>query len=132
MLQKNAPIREFMTPAPLTIDGELPLSEARDRMADAKIRHLPVLRDDRVIGVISSTDIVVIDGLGILDPSTISVEAAMSGNAVTVQIDATLDETLAAMENKHVHSVAVLDGKSIAGIFTSADAAQLLRRALVG
>ena len=72
----------------------------------------------------------IIDGLDSLDSATTPVETAMTGNAVEIGADATLDAALSKMESAGVNSVAVMDGGNLVGIFTSADAARLLRRAL--
>ena len=47
---------EVMTPKPDTIEGTEPAAEAVRRMDDGRFRHLPVLEDDRVLGVISLRD----------------------------------------------------------------------------
>lgn len=51
-------VRELMTPRPLTISPEAEVSEAARRMLDAGIHRLFVIEDSRVVGVISTTDIV--------------------------------------------------------------------------
>lgn len=50
-------VREVMTPDPRTIDAGACLAEAHRLMIDGGFRHLPVMRGDDVVGVISLRDI---------------------------------------------------------------------------
>jgi CBS domain-containing protein len=47
----------YMTPDPVTIGADEPVREASSTMAARGIRHLPVVEDGRVIGVISARDL---------------------------------------------------------------------------
>ena len=49
-------VREVMTPKPICIAPELPVSEAVVIMLEKGFRHLPVLRGDRILGVFSARD----------------------------------------------------------------------------
>ena len=50
-------VRDLMTPQPLSISPEADISEAARRMLDAGVHRLFVTKDSRVVGVISTTDI---------------------------------------------------------------------------
>ncbi|HSD67402.1 MAG TPA: CBS domain-containing protein [Vicinamibacteria bacterium] len=62
---KDTPVREVMTTGVFTIAPDATAGECMVHMTDRRIRHLPVLEDGRVIGVISIGDVVrvVIDDL---------------------------------------------------------------------
>ncbi|CAO3422314.1 CBS domain-containing protein [Azospirillum doebereinerae] len=47
-----------MTPCPVTTGPETPVEEALRRMATNGLRHLPVVRDGRVVGIVSMRDFV--------------------------------------------------------------------------
>ncbi len=51
---RDLPVSEWMTPAPHTIGPELGWEEAIDAMQRLKVRHLPVLDDGRVVGLVST------------------------------------------------------------------------------
>lgn len=51
------PASAYMTSDPLTIDPDEEASEAASMMAEHGIRHLPVLEDGQVIGVLSARDL---------------------------------------------------------------------------
>ncbi|MGC9141925.1 MAG: MFS transporter [Caldimicrobium sp.] len=54
---KNKPIKEFMTKEVITLTPESSLKEALEKFIDHKIRHLPVVKDMRVVGVVSVKDV---------------------------------------------------------------------------
>ncbi len=51
-------VSEMMTPRVLWVQPEQTVEECMALMTDKHVRHLPVLRDSRVIGVISIGDVV--------------------------------------------------------------------------
>ena len=54
-------LREVMRADFETIDAEAPVAEAVRRMDEGGLRHLPVVEGDRVVGVLSSRDIPVLE-----------------------------------------------------------------------
>ena len=48
---------DILTKSPVTVSSDAQLSEARDLMAEHKIRRLPVVKGDQLIGIISMGDI---------------------------------------------------------------------------
>jgi len=54
---KDTPVREIMTQKVFTVHPDQTIDECMDQMTDRSIRHLPVVLDDRVIGVISIKDV---------------------------------------------------------------------------
>ena len=51
------PVGDVMTPDPVCVGPELSLSEARALITHRRIRHLPVVKDGRVLGMVSSCDL---------------------------------------------------------------------------
>jgi CBS domain-containing protein len=54
-------LREVMRADFETIDAEAPVAEAVRRMDEGGLRHLPVVEDGRVVGVLSNRDIPVLE-----------------------------------------------------------------------
>lgn len=54
---RNRPIREFMTPTPGTLEAENKIIFAVHKMAIGRYRHIPIVKGDRPIGMISIRDI---------------------------------------------------------------------------
>ena len=57
-LSFDNPISEIMTHKPLTIDVLSPGSDALLMMAQYNIRHIPVVKKDEVVGVVTATDLI--------------------------------------------------------------------------
>ncbi len=57
---KDTPIKEVMTPGSLliTVDPGQTVEECLNLVSDKRIRHLPVLEDGKVVGVLSIGDLV--------------------------------------------------------------------------
>jgi CBS domain-containing protein len=54
----DTPVKEIMTQEVITIRPEQTIQECMELMTDKRVRHLPVLSDDRLTGVISIGDVV--------------------------------------------------------------------------
>jgi CBS domain-containing protein len=52
-----SPVSDRMTPDPVTISPDASVGKALDRMLDGGFRHLPVVEDSRVVGVVSMRDL---------------------------------------------------------------------------
>jgi CBS domain-containing protein len=57
-LFESARVRDLMTPRPVTIGPEASVKEAAQLLLSADVHRLFVVEDDRIVGVISTTDIV--------------------------------------------------------------------------
>jgi CBS domain-containing protein len=55
---RYTPIRKIMTPIVASVLPEHSIEDCMELMIDKRVRHLPVLEDDRVVGVISIGDVV--------------------------------------------------------------------------
>jgi CBS domain-containing protein len=55
---KDTSVRDIMTPKPITADPGDSVSECMRVMTDKRIRHLPVLEEDKVVGMVSIGDLV--------------------------------------------------------------------------
>jgi CBS domain-containing protein len=54
----NTPVREIMTEKVITINTAHTLGECMEMMTHSRIRHLPVIQEGKVVGVVSIGDIV--------------------------------------------------------------------------
>jgi len=119
-------IARFMTVDPVTIDHASTLAVARRLMQAHKIRHLPVITDGRLAGVVSERELHLLEQVARLDPETVRVEQAMTPNPFVVTADMALDEIAEIMAEHKYGSVVVLGRGGVEGIFTMADACRAL------
>ena len=68
---KDTPVRDIMTPEPLTVNVTDTISECMRVMTDRRIRHLPVMDGKKMIGLVSIGDLV----RGIISAQTATIEA---------------------------------------------------------
>ncbi len=54
---KDTPVREIMTEQVYTVHPDQTLEECMELMSSKSIRHLPVMENDQVVGVISIRDV---------------------------------------------------------------------------
>lgn len=127
MVSISVPVEEFTTPDPITANEDMAIDDLRSLMEEHGIRHLPVVRDDSVVGVISDRDVRIVSGLP--DAEKLHVRAAdiMAADPVTVAATAPLDEVAYAMSEMKIGSVIVNDEDGqFLGIFTASDALNAL------
>ena len=55
--QQPKDVRGLMTPTPISVSPSTPVDEARALMQQHRIRHLPVLDQGRLVGIVSDRDI---------------------------------------------------------------------------
>jgi len=121
------PVEEFTTPNPITATEDMSIDEVLHLMSEHGVRHLPVVRDDEVVGVISDRDLRLARGLS--DEHKFQVRAGdiMSAEPVAVNADMPLDDVAFTMSDRKIGSVIVneRDG-TLLGIFTVTDALNAL------
>ena len=110
-----------------TVNAYQKLYFAESIMKEKNIRHLPVLKEDKLIGILSIRDIQLIQGIG-SDYKQISAEEACIENPIMVQKSEDVRKVCKKMLKEKIGSVLVLDKKKLAGIFTSIDALSLISR----
>ncbi|MHA7647616.1 CBS domain-containing protein [Nitrosopumilus sp. S4] len=57
-LSLDTPVEKIMSSPLITINHDEPISAAADRMTDKKIRKLAVTNNGKIVGIITSTDLV--------------------------------------------------------------------------
>jgi len=129
MFKKIPQIREFMTPMPHGIGSDISVKKAREMMSEYQVRHLPVRRAGKVIGIISDRNIKELAGAGAME--TLTAEDVMMPDPYHVSPETPLDEVAAAMAEEKYGCVVVEDSeKKLVGIFTTVDACRALRQIL--
>lgn len=123
-------IQKYMSTSPLTVRPDQTLSEAAAVMREHNIRHLPVLNDGTLVGVLSIRDIHLIETLKDVDPAKVKVEDAMTQEVYVVSPDSPLDEVVDELAAKKYGSAIVEQNGKVVGIFTVIDALQALSELL--
>jgi acetoin utilization protein AcuB len=119
-------IRRFMTVGPHVITSRHTLAEAHQTMRERGVRHLPVVDDGHLKGVVSQRDLYLLETLRGVDAARELVEEAMSSDPYVVTPDATLEEVAEAMAAQKHGSALVVERAAVIGIFTTTDALKAL------
>jgi acetoin utilization protein AcuB len=115
-----------MTPSPWTIARNQPISIAQRLMRQRNIGHLPVLDEDRVVGVLSERDILLAESLPGVNPTDLRVEEAMAPGPYEVTPDAPLAEVVSTLLERRIDSAIVMEDNRVTGVFTTVDALRAL------
>jgi len=122
-MSKSIPqIKKYMTTDVQTIGDDQPMSAAHRMMRDQRIRHLPVLHQGKVVGIVTDRDLRLVETLSDVDPTKVAVSEAMTPDPYVVSPDAALDEVVATMAAKKYGSAVISDHGHVVGIFTTVDA----------
>ena len=106
---------KHMTRKLVTVSPHDSLERARDLMDSGNFRHLPVVTNDKLVGILSHSDI------GWNRPADATVDQAMTPNPVTVEPTTTVEEAARLMLDHKISAVPVVaDGKAV-GILSISD-----------
>jgi acetoin utilization protein AcuB len=122
-------ISDVMTRMPKVITADATLGDALDLMSEQNIRHLPVLYENRVVGILSERNA---KALALLkDGNSYLVGDAMTPEPYVVLPTKDVRKTVGEMLQYKYGSAVVQekDGK-VVGIFTTIDALRLLKQLL--
>lgn len=124
------PVSRYMTTAPRAIARDASLVEAEKLMEEQGIRHLPVVEDGRLLGVLTDRDVKFVESFPDVNPATVVVEQAMSPEPYSVSPDTGLDEVALTMAEQRYGSAVVVQNGHVVGIFTVVDACRCLSELL--
>jgi acetoin utilization protein AcuB len=115
-------IQKFMTVSPHTINAELTLDKAEVMMREHRIRHLPVLKGGKLVGVVTDRDLRMVESFKDVDPTKVKIEEAFTPEPYTVSPSAPVDEVAREMARHKYGCALVVDNNKLVGIFTWIDA----------
>lgn len=115
-------ISKYMTTQPHTIGCDQTLEKAGIMMREFRIRHLPVLKAGKIVGILTERDLHLVETLKDVNPKKLTVDEAYTPDPYIVSPEAPLNEVCDEMASRKYGSVLVEDNKKIVGIFTWIDA----------
>ena len=126
-------IREIMTRNPATVRSNESVMHAAEIMKKLNVGILPVVDQNKPVGIITDRDITLRTIAEHLNPSSTSVGEIMSKEVYACFEDSDASECIRTMENKQVRRMLVrnADG-SVSGIVSLRDIAQKLNKETAG
>lgn len=128
-------LRDIMTTPVVSATPEMTLREAMALLSDRHISGAPVVTGEEVVGVFSSTDLLVyIAELDAAQPSVsfrrrqtpleeVTVSEVMTRGVKSLPPDCPADLAAAFMQRARIHRVLVMEGEQLLGIVTTTDLA---------
>ena len=128
--QNDLAVRKIMMTAPVTLSPEDTLDLANDIIYLGRVRHIPVVDNGRLVGVLSQRDLfgaaaTVVLGLkgktkkALLKSSKI--KDVMTKTVITITPDTGVKEAARKMAAKKIGCLPVLDNGSLVGLLTQTD-----------
>lgn len=123
-------VRGYMTPSPHTIGADQPLAVAHELMRAHHIRHLPVLSQGKLIGMVTERDLRLVESLPGVDATKVKVEEAMTPDPYAITPDCSLEWVAIEMAQHKLGSTVVVDHGKVVGVLTTVDALRALSELL--
>ena len=129
-MKKNEPIASIMTREVITLNLRDTLYSAEKRMKKNHIRHMPVVDGDKLIGLVSLSDLLRISFIdayskeGTEDTpiyNMLSIKDLMIRDPLTVTPSSTILEVSKLLASKEFHSLPVVEDGKLVGIITTTD-----------
>jgi acetoin utilization protein AcuB len=123
-------VRDYMTRNPITVTPETTFPQAIKAIRNNKIRHLPVVEGNKLVGLIVENDLLsnqpsqattlsVFEIYALLD--SLLVSKMMSRPVITVDGDCPIEEAARIMVENKISCLPVMDGNDLVGIITETD-----------
>jgi len=130
-MKKRTPISEIMTKEVITLNTVDSLDKMEHLFKKHYIRHIPVVKGDKVVGILSYTDLLRISFADAVDEDDDSVETVvynmftleqvMAKNLVSVTSKTTIKKVAQLLSKKGFHTIPVIDAGRLKGIITTTD-----------
>jgi CBS domain-containing protein len=130
-MKKRELVSKIMTKNLVKLNVSDSLSKAEALFKKNKIKHLPVVSGDKIVGMLSLSDLLRIsfadatNDSGNYVESTVydmfSLEQVMTSKVVCVKSDDTIKEVAEILAREHFHALPVIEHDKLIGIITSTD-----------
>jgi CBS domain-containing protein len=133
-------VRDIMSVDVVKVTPDTPLMEARKLFEKYRIRHAPVVLNDRLLGIISLTDVMRLsfgDTYGTDEEDVdkamadlLQVAQIMNYRPVTVHPDDTVKAVAELLSKAEFHALPVVEDNNLVGIITTTDILKALLKLL--
>ena len=127
---KSTKVKNLMTRGPVTLKRKDVLNLADDVMELGRIRHIPIMENDQVVGVLSQRDLfrhglAKVRGLQNRERKellkAIRIEEIMRKPVITINSEASLKDAAQLMVQKKIGCLPVVEGGRLVGLITETD-----------
>ena len=123
-------VRDWMTADPQTVTAATPVMDAMQRLRDGGYRRLPVVRDGKLVGIVTDRDLKEATpskatSLSVYELnyllSKLTIKEVMTAPVMTIGPDDAIEEAALVMETHRVSGLPVVDHGKLVGILTITD-----------
>lgn len=127
---KEGVVREIMMGSPVTLKPDDNLSLANDVISLGRIRHIPVVDDGRLVGIVTERDLIGAAAAQILGLKqknkaallkSVLIKEVMKKRVVTVGPDTPIKDVAHLMAEKKIGCVPVVSAGALVGLVTTTD-----------
>ena len=127
---KKGVVREIMMGSPVTLKPEETLDLANDVISLGRIRHIPVVEDGRLVGLLSERDMMGAAATTIFGLNervsrrcsrAVLIKDVMKKKVVTVKPDTPIKDAAHLMKEKKIGCVPVVNEGALVGLVTTTD-----------
>jgi len=128
---KHSLVQDWMSTHIITIEPETPLRQINALMIHQKVRHLPVIQNGQIMGIVSQGDMRSAVSLSLGEDSyamlRLVAEEIMTPNPMTISNEATVGQAAQMMLRYKINGLPVVDSQDkLVGIITESDILRLV------
>lgn len=129
-MKQRVPVSQIMSRKLVTLTPTQSLYDAERLFKKHKIRHIPVVEGDKIIGIVSYSDLLRISFADMTDNEDevtsvvydmYTIPQIMAKTPLTVNSNATIKEVAEILAKQSFHSIPVLENDKLVGIVTTTD-----------
>ena len=129
-IEATVTVRDLMARDPATLGRNETLDLAESIMNLGRIRHMPVVDDGKIVGIVSQRDLfrsALITALGFGRKTTsaliktITIKEIMTKHVITISPEASLKEAARVMIDKKIGCLPVVEDQRLIGLLTETD-----------
>jgi CBS domain-containing protein len=131
VMKNRVPVSAIMTKNVIKLRITDDLTKAEELFKKNKIRHIPVMNGNKIIGMLSYTDLLRISFVDAVDDDAevvdttvynmFTVEQVMAKRLITISPETTIKEAAEILSQKEFHALPVCTGDLLVGIITTTD-----------
>lgn len=129
-MKQRVPVSQIMTKEVITLTTKNNLNDAERLFKEHKVRHLPVVNGNQLIGVLSYSDLLKSSFSELSDDekkvdttvfNMYTIEQVMAKNPVSVSPDDTVRDVTEILSQQSFHSLPVTENGELKGVITTTD-----------
>lgn len=129
-MKQKVPVSAIMTKNVVKLNLQDDLTKAETLFKKNKIRHIPVVNGNKIIGMLSYTDLLRISFVDAVDEDEVidatvynmfTVEQVMAKNLITIDPETTIKQAAEILSTKEFHALPVVESGLLVGIVTTTD-----------